>query len=37
MRLMLLCLVLCLPVTACGAKGPIYLPERQYPQGAPSP
>lgn len=33
MRLILLSFVLCLTVTACGAKGALYLPEQQYPQG----
>lgn len=33
MRLILLSIVLCLAVTACGAKGPLYIPEKQYPQG----
>jgi hypothetical protein len=32
MRLLLLAITLCLTLTACGTKGPIYLPERQYPQ-----
>jgi len=35
MRLILLSIVLCLTVTACGSKGPLYLPEKQYPQGNP--
>lgn len=35
MRLILLGIVLCLTLTACGAKGPLYLPEKQYPQGNP--
>jgi len=35
MRLLLLSIVLCLTLTACGSKGPIYLPEKQYPQGNP--
>lgn len=35
MRLILLSIILCLTVTACGAKGPLYLPEKQYPQGNP--
>lgn len=33
MRLILLSIVLCLTVTACGAKGALYLPEKEYPQG----
>ena len=35
MRLILLAITLCLMLTACGSKGPIYLPEKQYPQGNP--
>ena len=35
MRLILLAIILCLTLTACGSKGPIYLPEKQYPQGNP--
>jgi predicted small lipoprotein YifL len=27
--------VLALTLTACGSKGPLYIPERQYPQGNP--
>jgi predicted small lipoprotein YifL len=37
MRLILLGLLLCLTLTACGSKGPLYLPEKQYPQGNPNP
>ncbi|MDR2220321.1 MAG: lipoprotein [Methylobacillus sp.] len=37
MRLVLLCLVLALTMTACGSKGPLYIPEKQYPQGNPNP
>ncbi|HQR50097.1 MAG TPA: lipoprotein [Methylophilaceae bacterium] len=33
MRAFLLSILLCLALTACGAKGPLYLPEKQYPQG----
>lgn len=32
MRLILLILLTSLGLTACGAKGPLYLPEKQYPQ-----
>jgi predicted small lipoprotein YifL len=35
MRLLLLSIILCLTVAACGSKGPLYLPEKQYPQGNP--
>jgi len=35
MRAILLCIVLSLTVTACGSKGPLYIPEQQYPQGNP--
>ncbi len=31
MRLLALCLIVAC-VTACGLKGPLYIPERQYPQ-----
>ena len=34
MRLFLYCLLLSLTLTACGSKGELYLPERQYPQKA---
>jgi predicted small lipoprotein YifL len=38
MRPFCLSILLCLLVTACGTKGPLYIPERQYPQDAqPSP
>jgi len=32
MRLILLILLTSLGLTACGTKGPLYLPEKQYPQ-----
>jgi predicted small lipoprotein YifL len=32
MRALLMGILLCLTITACGAKGPLYLPEKQYPQ-----
>jgi len=32
MRPLCLSILLCLLVTACGTKGPLYIPERQYPQ-----
>jgi len=32
MRPFCLSILLCLLVTACGTKGPLYIPERQYPQ-----
>lgn len=34
MRHLCLSILLCLLVTACGTKGPLYIPERQYPQDA---
>ncbi|HEU4709151.1 MAG TPA: lipoprotein [Methylophilaceae bacterium] len=38
MRKLILCLLVCLFVTACGTKGELYIPERQYPQpAAPNP
>jgi predicted small lipoprotein YifL len=33
MRIFLLSILLCLALTACGYKGPLYLPEKQFPQG----
>lgn len=35
MRVILLTILLCLTLTACGSKGPLYIPEKQYPQGNP--
>jgi predicted small lipoprotein YifL len=35
MRVIILSILLGLTLTACGSKGPLYLPERQYPQGNP--
>lgn len=32
MRLILLILLTSLGLTACGTKGSLYLPEKQYPQ-----
>ena len=32
MRLILLFVVASLVLVACGTKGPLYLPEKQYPQ-----
>jgi predicted small lipoprotein YifL len=32
MRLTCLSILVCLMVTACGTKGPLYIPEQQYPQ-----
>lgn len=31
-RAILTSIILCLTLTACGTKGPLYLPEKQYPQ-----
>lgn len=27
--------MLCILLSACGTKGPLYIPEQQYPQDAP--
>jgi len=35
MRILALSLLLAFLVTACGTKGPLYLPEKRYPQKAP--
>jgi len=35
MRVILLSILLSMTLTACGAKGPLYIPEQQYPQGNP--
>lgn len=32
MRLTILSVLACLSIVACGTKGPLYIPERQYPQ-----
>lgn len=32
MRTILLSILFCLALTACGAQGDLYLPEKQYPQ-----
>lgn len=32
MRAILTGIILCLTLSACGTKGPLYLPEKQYPQ-----
>jgi predicted small lipoprotein YifL len=34
MRPILLCLLLCCALTACGSKGNLYIPEQQYPQSS---
>lgn len=31
-RAILIGIILCLTLSACGTKGPLYLPEKQYPQ-----
>ena len=31
-RAILTGIILCLTLSACGTKGPLYLPEKQYPQ-----
>ncbi len=35
MRILATSLLLAFLVTACGTKGPLYLPEKRYPQKAP--
>lgn len=32
MRIVFLGILICLTITACGTKGPLYIPEQQYPQ-----
>lgn len=32
MRIILLSTILCTLLAACGSKGALYLPEKQYPQ-----
>ena len=32
MRNVLLGILICLTIAACGTKGPLYIPEQQYPQ-----
>jgi predicted small lipoprotein YifL len=32
MRQLLFAIILAMLCTACGAKGPLYLPDKQYPQ-----
>ncbi|HOY70464.1 MAG TPA: lipoprotein [Methylotenera sp.] len=34
MRFFLLAVAFCLCLSACGTKGPLYIPEQQYPQPA---
>jgi hypothetical protein len=34
MRIFLIGLLLALTMTACGTKGPLYIPEQRYPQEA---
>lgn len=34
MRIFLIGLLLVLTMTACGTKGPLYIPEQRYPQEA---
>ena len=34
MRLPCLLILLCLTLSACGTKGPLYIPEKEYPQDA---
>lgn len=30
-RLLLIIMTACLALSACGTKGPLYIPEKQYP------
>lgn len=32
MRIVLLGILICLTIAACGTKGPLYIPEQRYPQ-----
>ena len=32
----LLLLAICFLLNSCGTKGPLYIPEKQYPQDAPA-
>jgi predicted small lipoprotein YifL len=32
MRNVLLGILICLIIAACGTKGPLYIPEQRYPQ-----
>ena len=32
MRNVFLGILICLTLTACGTKGPLYIPEQRYPQ-----
>lgn len=34
MRKVCLGILICLTITACGTKGPLYIPEQRYPQHA---
>jgi predicted small lipoprotein YifL len=36
MRNFILFLLVCLAIAACGTKGDLYIPEKQYPQSAPA-
>lgn len=36
MRTLVFVMTICLLVVACGTKGPLYLPERKYPQETPT-
>ena len=33
---MLFLLVICYVLNSCGTKGPLYIPEKQYPQDTPA-
>ena len=32
MRNVLIGILICLTIAACGTKGPLYIPEQRYPQ-----
>ncbi|MEZ0231408.1 MAG: lipoprotein [Methylophilaceae bacterium] len=36
MRISIAGILVCFTLTACGTKGPLYIPEKQYPQGTSS-
>ena len=36
MRILALPILLALILTACGTKGPLYIPEKRYPQKTPA-
>lgn len=36
MRILLITVTMTMLLAACGTKGPLYIPERQYPQETPA-